>query len=222
MSDQAFSHGTAIARFVPVGADMLVVRFADRLDDAANRTALAFVQDVKGDAISGVVEIVPSLVSVGLRYDPETTTAAGVAGEARLRMVRLDAHRVLDARRHDVSITYDGPDLDAVTERLGMSVEAFIARHHADELRVLAIGFAPGFVYCGFHADDLVVPRRTAVRPGVPAGTVLFAAGQTAICATEIPTGWHVIGHTDLRNFDPARDPPSQLRPGDVVSFSPA
>jgi KipI family sensor histidine kinase inhibitor len=217
MSEQPFSYGTA--RIVPMGVDMLVVRFADRLDDAANRTALAFARDVESDGIGGLVEIVPSLVSVGLRYDPEVTTAAEVAGEVRLRMVRLSAHHVREAHRHTVSIAYDGPDLYVVAEQLGMPVDTFIARHHFDELRVLAIGFAPGFVYCGFHAADLVVPRRTEVRPGVPAGTVLFAAGQTAICATAIPTGWHVIGHTDLRNFDPARNPPSLLRAGDAVRF---
>ena len=37
--------------------------------------------------------------------------------------------------------------------------------------------------------------------------------------ATEMPTGWHVIGHTDFRNFDPAGEPPTRLGAGDVVTF---
>ena len=65
----------------------------------------------------------------------------------------------------------------------------------------------------------MVVPRREHVRPMVPAGTVLFAAGQTAIAATPIRTGWHVIGRTAFQNFDPARDPPTRCAPGDVVRF---
>ena len=83
----------------------------------------------------------------------------------------------------------------------------------------LTTGFAPGFVYCGFHLEALNLPRRDLVRPQVPAGSVLFAAGQTAIAATDIPTGWHVIGRTDLRNFDPAAVPPTRLRAGDSVVF---
>ncbi|MDF2984487.1 MAG: allophanate hydrolase subunit 1, partial [Devosia sp.] len=86
-------------------------------------------------------------------------------------------------------------------------------------LRVLATGFAPGFVYCGMHPEALAVPRRAAVRRQVPAGTVLFAAGQTAITSTPIPTGWHVIGHTGFRNFDPAAEPPSAVRAGDSIEF---
>jgi inhibitor of KinA len=87
-------------------------------------------------------------------------------------------------------------------------------------MRVLATGFAPGFVYCGFHARDLVVPRREQVRPLVPAGTVLFAAGQTAIAATPVRTGWHVIGRTAFQNFDPKSDPPTTLKAGDTIRFT--
>ena len=106
-----------------------------------------------------------------------------------------------------------------VATALGMGASDFVAAHNAKPLRVLATGFAPGFVYCGLHAERLVLPRRTSVRPSVPAGSVLFAAGQTAIAATEMPTGWHVIGHTDFRNFDPAGEPPTRLGAGDVVTF---
>jgi inhibitor of KinA len=48
---------------------------------------------------------------------------------------------------------------------------------------------------------------------------VLFAAGQTAIAATEIPTGWHVIGRTEFRNFDPTASVPTRLAAGDAVQF---
>ena len=86
-------------------------------------------------------------------------------------------------------------------------------------LRVLATGFAPGFVYCGFHGEGMVLPRRATVRQMVAAGSILFAAGQTAIAATDIPTGWHVIGRTDFRNFSADRNPPTLLRAGDAVCF---
>jgi inhibitor of KinA len=67
---------------------------------------------------------------------------------------------------------------------------------------------------CGLTRDGFVV-----VRPSGAAGTVWFAAGQTAIPSTPIRTGWHVIGHTTLRNFDASVDPPTVLRAGDVVRF---
>ena len=116
-------------------------------------------------------------------------------------------------------MTFDGPDLDEVAGALDMAVAAFVAAHNAAPLRVLATGFAPGFVYCGLHAEALVLPRRATVRPSVPAGSVLFAAGQTAITATEMPTGWHFIGRTTFANFDPSANPPTRMSAGDAVRF---
>lgn len=214
---------TILARravIVPLGDAAVLVRFADRLDDEANRLVLALVAALEADPVEGVVEIVPSLVSVLLRYDPERTDPIRLAGEIGLRSPgRARSGDETDRHRHLVSVRFDGPDLEEVAAALGLDAAGFIDRHNAAELRVLATGFAPGFVYCGFHPETLVLPRRRRVRPRVPAGSVLFAAGQTAIAATEIPTGWHVIGTTDFRNFDPRRDPPTRLAAGDAIRF---
>ncbi len=205
---------------VPLGDSALLVRFGARLDDAANRQALAFAAALAADPIAGVVEVVPSLVSVLLRYDPRAADPLRLAGEIALRLSAPVADA--PAREHRIAVRFGGekgPDLSEVASALGMSAAEFVAQHNAKPLRVLTTGFAPGFVYCGFHADELVLPRRTAVRLMVPAGSVLFAAGQTAIAATDIPTGWHVIGWTDFANFDPAHMPPTRLAAADMVRF---
>lgn len=202
---------------VPLGDRALLVRFGSSLDDAANRAALALEARLAKDPISGVLEVVPSLVSVLLRYDPREIAAVRLAGEIGLRLRQGDTSGV--PQIHDIAIRFDGPDLEEVAGTLGLDVEAFAALHNAAPLRVLTTGFAPGFVYCGFHPAALVLPRRSQVRSLVPAGSILFAAGQTAIAATDIPTGWHVIGSTDFRNFIPESDPPTRLRAGDLVRF---
>lgn len=204
---------------VPLGDSGLLVRFGTVLTDAANRAAIALALALDRMPIAGVTEVVPNLVSVLLRYDPEAgSSPAAISGELRLRLVGL-ADSAPETNQWTISIAFDGPDLDTVAATLYMAPEQFVAAHNARPLRVLATGFAPGFVYCGLHPDDLVLPRRTEVRPVVPPGSVLFAAGQTAIAATEMPTGWHVIGHTDFANFDPAALPPTRLGAGDVVTF---
>jgi allophanate hydrolase subunit 1 len=43
----------------------------------------------------------------------------------------------------------------------------------------------------------------------------------SAIYPYESPGGWHLIGATPLRFFDPARSPPALLAPGDAVRFEP-
>lgn len=202
---------------VPLGDQALLVRFGSSLDDAANLAALGLGAKLTDDPIRGVLEIVPSLISVLLRYDPNEIGATRLAGEIGLRLGYAEV--LGPAEIHDISVQFDGPDLAEVAGALNLDVDAFVAAHNAEPLRVLTTGFAPGFVYCGFHPEALILPRRTIVRPLVPAGSVLFAAGQTAIAATEIPTGWHVIGRTDFRNFLPEHDPPTVLQAGDLIQF---
>ncbi|WP_375452117.1 allophanate hydrolase subunit 1 [uncultured Devosia sp.] len=207
---------------VPLGDRALLVRFGDILCEAANKAATGFARTLADDLPTGIVEIVPNLISVLLRYDPETVQLAALAGEVRLRLYGRRDMPLASAASHAISVTFGGErgvDLDTVAAALAMTTGEFIAAHNAGPLRVLATGFAPGFVYCGFHSDTLLLPRRTEVRASVPAGTVLFAAGQTAIAATAIPTGWHVIGTTPFRNFDPATTPPTRMRAGDSVQF---
>lgn len=205
---------------VPMGDSGILVRFGAQLDAAANAAAIAFADALHASPPVGVEEIVPSLVSVFLRYNPRQTEFDTVCGELRLQLT--GRHGARTPHTHTITIEFGdsgGPDLADVAAALGLDVTTFIARHNEKSLRVLATGFAPGFVYCGFHSDDLILPRRQTVRPMVPTGSVLFAAGQTAIAATDIPTGWHVIGRTDFRNFDPLTVPPTRLRAGDLLSF---
>jgi len=204
----------------PLGDSALLVRFGSHLDEAANSRAIAFAKAAEAQSIDGVLEIVPSLVSVLIRYNPMMSRYQDVAGAVRLLLGRNQSSA--DGREWPLPIQFGGelgPDLNEVAGLLQMSPEAFIRQHNANPLRVLATGFAPGFVYCGFHPETLVLPRRNSVRPLVKAGSVLFAAGQTAIAATDIPTGWHVIGHTDFSNFDPKAVPPTQLKAGDRLIF---
>ena len=208
---------------VPLGDNAVLVRFGDSLSDAANRRASALARALAADTPLGVIEIVPNLISVMLRYEPKAVLFQALAGEIRLRLSSSASKAAAPPDHHDIDVAYGGehgPDLGEVAKALGMSETAFIDAHNATVMRVLGTGFAPGFVYCGFHGPDLQLPRRLVVRPAVPAGSVLFAAGQTAIAATPIPTGWHVIGRTTFRNFDPEAMPPTRLRAGDTIRFA--
>jgi KipI family sensor histidine kinase inhibitor len=209
----------------PLGDSALLVRFGDSLDDAANRAAIAFAARLDSKLPGGVLEIAPGLVSVLLRFDPVATDGETLAGELRLMLLEDAGAAVLEPREHVIPVSYggeDGPDLEDVAAILKTTSDRFVRAHNLTPLRVLAIGFAPGFAYCGFHPEIMRLPRRRQVRQRVPAGTILFAAGQTAIAATDVPTGWHVIGRTDLRNFEPDFDPPVTLKPGDRVRFEAA
>jgi KipI family sensor histidine kinase inhibitor len=214
--------GARLPLILPLGDRGLLVRFADTLSSDANRRAVAFARRLRVALPDGVTEIDPNLVSVLLKYDPARVDFDRLAGEVRLILSVPADEAATPLAVHRLAVTFGGtagPDLAEVAATLGLSAVAFVAAHNAAPLRVLATGFAPGFVYCGFHEPALRVPRRASVRPPVEPGSVLFAAGQTAIAATPVPTGWHLIGKTDFINFDATRDPPTVLQEGDLVAF---
>jgi len=212
-----------IPQISPLGDSAAIVRFESRLEFAANERAIVFAQHLSARPIAGVTEVASGLVSVLVRYDFTKLRFSDLAGE--LRLLLGTGHTSQDTTTgatYKIGVRFggvNGPDLITVAEQLNLTASQFVQKHNASPLRVLATGFAPGFVYCGMHANDLVLPRRPQVRAMVPAGTVLFAAGQTAITATPIPTGWHVIGQTDYSNFDHTSTPPTKLRPGDKIVF---
>jgi KipI family sensor histidine kinase inhibitor len=121
---------------------------------------------------------------------------------------------------HELPARYDGPDLAAVADLLGLSVEALVARHVATRWVVAAVGFSPGFGY--LRPDDpsfAGVPRRSDPRPRVPAGSIAVAAGLGAVYPSASPGGWQLLGRTDAVLFDVDRLPPARLAVGDVVRF---
>lgn len=207
---------------MPLGDSGLLIRFDDHLNIAANEAAVACANLLRQTAFFGVRELVPSLVSVFVRYDPNLVGFDELASAIRLELGQDPATSKATASLHAVAVKFGGvfgPDLAKAARSCDMREAQFIAAHNREPLRVLATGFSPGFVYCGMHGQELTIPRRESVRSNVLAGSILFAAGQTAIMATAGPTGWHVIGRTAFNNFDVEREPPTLLSAGDHVEF---
>lgn len=115
----------------------------------------------------------------------------------------------------------DGPDLDAVAELTRLTPAAVVEVHASVTYRALFLGFAPGFAYLGVLPGALAVPRRAEPRVRVPAGSVALAGEQTAVYPLESPGGWQLIGRTSVVLWDPRRDPPARIQPGDAVRFVP-
>lgn len=119
----------------------------------------------------------------------------------------------------EIPVVYDGPDLDEVARLTGLSPEEVIARHTGAEHVAAFIGFQPGFAYLTGGDTLLHVPRRDAPRTRVPGGTVAIAGPYSGVYPRESPGGWRLLGSTTALMFDPAREPPALLAPGDRVRF---
>ena len=123
------------------------------------------------------------------------------------------------ARRVDLPVVFDGPDLGEVAELTGRSVPALVEALTTTEFTVAFGGFAPGFAYLTGLPPELHVPRRTTPRTRVPAGSVGLAGPFAGAYPRASPGGWQLVGRTDAVLFDVDRDPPALLAPGVRVRF---
>jgi KipI family sensor histidine kinase inhibitor len=133
-------------------------------------------------------------------------------------------HERLEERTVEIAVHYggnDGIDLREVAHACGLSEEEAIALHAGANYVVSFVGFLPGFAYLDGLDDRLHRPRRAQPRARVPAGSVAIAGAQSGVYPFESPGGWHLIGRTDARVFDPSREPAALLQPGDRVRFVP-
>lgn len=171
--------------------------------------------------IPGVQDIVPAYLRLAVFYDPLEVPYAEMSARL-LEHCELAGTRVgpqLRPRQHLIPVDYDGPDLAGVAETTGLTVEEVIVRHVGRVYTVDLIGFVPGFAYLSELHPTLQLPRRAEPRPRVLAGSVAIAGAQTAVYPLDTPGGWHLIGSTKTTMFDPTRDPPALLQPGDTVRF---
>lgn len=173
--------------------------------------------------IPEVVEAIPGMnnITVVLR-NPQS-----VALDAIERLQRWwEESEALEpeSRFIDIPVVYGkaaGPDLGEVASHAGLSEKQVAELHASVEYVVWFLGFQPGFPYLGGLPPQLAMPRRGEPRLVVPAGSVGIGGAQTGIYPLASPGGWQLIGHTDLPLFDPLRDEPVLLRPGDTVRFVP-
>ena len=208
----------------PLGEGAWTLVLGDRVDQALHEQVVALGAQLAAARLPGVQEIVPAYAALTVYFDPATANADALR-EWLLSARRAGAAEAGSPARPSsgaplvIPVRYDGPDLDEVAGRSGLSRDEVIQRHTAPEYRVYLLGFAPGFAYLGDLDPALVLPRRAEPRTRVPAGSVAIAGAQTAVYPLATPGGWHLIGSTSLAMFDPARQPPVLLRPGDRVRF---
>ena len=189
-----------------------------------SRLVFALVDALERAPLPGQLASVPGIASVLVRFDPLRVTAETIEQRLWALLATLEPRPAARARILTIPVVYggpDGPDLADVAAQLGLTPAEVVAEHCRHVYDVLMIGFAPGFPYIGPVPERLHLPRRATPRTAVPAGSVALAAGLTGIYPARLPGGWHLIGRTPLRLFDPGRDPPALLAAGDGVRFAP-
>ena len=196
------------ALLVEVGSPHVAQRLAGSLD---------------ATPVAGIAGVVPGLASVLVELDSLAAEAGAIATALRERLVGVP-DRPLEGRLRTIPVVYGGrhgPDLADLARLSGVTEAEVVELHASTELRVLFLGFAPGFAYLGELPEQLRAPRLATPRSTTPSGSVGIAGSMSGIYPAALPGGWRVIGRTPVTLFDAHRHPPAYFAPGDRVRFEP-
>jgi inhibitor of KinA len=210
-----------ISRF---GPRALLIRFAEEVDHQSLARCRGLLRCLEEKPLEGLHEVTPAYCSLLLEFN-DSRGISGQLGALHELLKSAQAQPPEEAPLHEISVCYDGPDIEELARRNRLSIPDIIELHALPTYSVFLIGFSPGFPYLGPLDSRLHAPRLDTPRPRVPAGSVAIGGEHTGIYSVPSPGGWWLIGRTDCEIFSvsKARGAGSKeaflLRQGDLVRF---
>lgn len=209
------------------GENSLIVYFSDKVDAEVAARIKTCSSAIRLTLGRHLVDLIPSYASILVIYDSLLTDHFAVSKVIRSVAAASSSQSNALSANHDgklitLPVYYSlesGPDLSALAENAGLSIDQVIELHQAIEYRVYAIGFAPGFAYLGEVDQRIAAPRLATPRLKVPRGAVAIADRQTAVYPAQSPGGWNLIGLCPTPMFDAKADPIMPVSTGDRVAF---
>lgn len=173
-------------------------------------------------SLEGVRETVPGMNNLLVVFDPLAMDAHSIGDQLMSLWASTNAHAVTGTH-HTIPVNYGGSrgeDLAGWAAHCGLSVDETVRRHAAAAYTVAAIGAMPGFPYLSGLDPRLAWARRSTPRLKVTEGAVIIGGAQAGVMPMTAPSGWHMIGHTDVKLFNAEAELPVLLRPGDTMRFT--
>lgn len=124
------------------------------------------------------------------------------------------------SRTIEIPVHYDGPDLKSVAGTIGVSVDEVISRHSAPVYTVRMMGFSPGFPYLDGLHPSLVLERRASPRVRIEPGSVAIGGPHAGVYTVASPGGWHILGRSDAKLFQPDAAKGDRIVPSEVFALS--
>jgi inhibitor of KinA len=212
----------------PLSETAVLLLLEHKLDRAVSEQVTRLHRHWLQHPFAGLVETVPGYHSLAIFTDAWQLHQQGqtvmdtVRQQVALALQAMDSETVATvAPLKTIPVHYGGtfgPDIQAVAQRNGISVEEVMALHTAVTYRVFMMGFQPGFAYLGITDPRIFTERKEKPVP-VAAGSVGLAGHQTGVYPQDSPGGWQIIGRTEQPMFTADGDTPFFLQPGDEVRF---
>ena len=212
------------SQFRIMGDRSLLVELGDRISPDVNRQVRELFVMLEKNPVKGVLETIPAYRSLLVIYDPLITNTILLQHQIKDLQKKSEVVDTPEPKTVEIPVVYGGEfgaDLEWVARYHKTTTEEVVQLHTAKTYQVYMIGFTPGFPYMGELPERLATPRRETPRTTIPEGSVGIAQRQTGIYPVESPGGWHILGRTPMKLFNPLQIPPTLLEMGDLVRFFP-
>ena len=206
------------------GDSAIIVDIGESIHPEINSKVHNFCSTLENNKPTWIREIIPAYKGLLIYFNPLEIELSDLNLYINENYNKISESATPDNKLIIIPTYYGGefgPDLDKVINHTNLSKNEVIKTHSSVNYLVYAIGFSPGFPYLGGLPEKLNTPRLKNPRTKIPAGSVAIAETQTGIYPSATPGGWQIIGKTPLKLFDPNRNPPVLLNPGDRIKFEP-
>ena len=209
-------------RVLTAGDSALLIQFEQRIGEDVNRRISATVKLLKMQQIEGIVDMIPAYASLLVQYNPLVIRYEEIYKRVSA-IVKMDTKvESMEKKVWEIPVLYGGelgPDFFHVAEHAGISGEELIRLHSEKDYLVYMLGFLPGFTYLGGLEEKLHTPRLENPRVKIPAGSVGIGGSQTGVYPVDSPGGWQLIGRTPVKMYDPEKQDPILVQPGEYIHF---
>lgn len=208
-------------KILPVGDKAIVVEFGDEISIECNNKVLSLYKNITSKKEPFIISSIPTYRSLLIKYDPLKISYSELIEKIN---EELKQQKDLDMNPQimEIPVKYGedfGPDIEYVAKHNNLSVDEVIKIHTKSLYRIYMIGFTMGFAYLGGMSEKIETPRLEKPRTKIPAGSVGIAGKQTGIYPVESPGGWRLIGKTPVKLYDPHREDPILVKPGNYIKF---
>ena len=209
------------------GEDSLIIYFAEQVSSEISVQVQQAEHLIRQHMQQDIIDLVPSYASLMVMFNIRTTDHHQVRHHLRQLLASMEVN-VYEQSPLSGSIVVElpvyysaesGPELTLIAQHANLTVAQVIDIHQAQQYRVYAIGFAPGFAYLGEVDERIATPRLSTPRMKVPKGAVAIADRQTAVYPSVSPGGWNIIGLCPIPMFDATTTPTMPVKVGDKVKF---
>lgn len=200
-----------------LGENCRLYQFGASIDLQLSRKIINFYYRIKQEIPPTwqVIDLVPAYTSLAIYLAADSPLNQDISLVDTLinkLWNEVDSNAIATATTHIIPTAYNGEDIDSLASYHRLSIREVIDYHCQPDYFIAMLGFKPYFPYLIGLNEQLVTPRRDNPRLNVPIGSIAIGGRQTGIYTASSPGGWHIIGHTEFRDFQ-------LFRPGDIIQF---